>query len=105
VKAASTRSTKNVPMMASTPTPSGKLAATTLPNTNTKRMRVIGSTRPTARARSFSMVVPTWRKTSANPPTPTVTVSSSRVNAGVISSISSRTSLSLPLILASTNAC
>ena len=49
-------------------------AATRLPNTTTSRISVIGRAIISARPRSDSMVSPTWRNTSARPPTATVTV-------------------------------
>ena len=75
VTSASSRRTRNVPMIDSTPIPSGRPAATTLPKTITSRSRVIGMATDSARARSFSTVVPIWRKTSAWPPTRTSRVS------------------------------
>ena len=54
-----TNSTKNVPMIDSTPMATGRPAAITLPNTTMSSSSVIGMATPSALARSDSIVVPT----------------------------------------------
>ena len=77
VNDASTRRTRNVPITASAPMPRGSEAATTLPNTSTSRMRMMGRLIISARTRSCSIWVLTWRNTSAKPPTATLTTAPS----------------------------
>ena len=74
----STCSTRNVPTIDRTPMASGRVAATTLPKITTSSTSVIGRAIISARSRSSSMVVPTSRNTSADPPSSTATAPSSR---------------------------
>lgn len=82
-----------MPTTESTPTTIGRLAATTLPKISTSRSRVIGRAIISDRTRSSSMVVPTSRKTSAKPPTCTVTAARSSPSRGASSSMRSFSSL------------
>ena len=104
VTSASSRRTRNVPMIDSTPIPTGRPAATTLPKTITSRSRVIGMATDSALARSFSTVVPIWRKTSAWPPTRTSMASVWRVKAGERDSMRASTVSSSPAMWARTRA-
>ena len=58
------RSTTNVPTTERAPMASGSEADTTLPNTSSSRIRVIGRAMVSARTRSSSIVVPTSWNTS-----------------------------------------
>ena len=81
VTAVTSHSTKKAPSTASIPTPTGSRAATTPPNTMMSSTRVMGMATLSARARSLSMVSPTWLKISTEPPTSTVTGPRSPANA------------------------
>ena len=91
-------------MMASTPTASGRSAATTLPNTTTSSSRVIGNAIISARCRSDSTRSLTAWFTTAGPPAVIVRAPWSPSTASVISTARSLTVSSSPANRTSTRA-
>ena len=101
--------TKNVPSTVTAPTSRGRPAATNPPNTMIKSSKVMGRAIVSARVRSFSIVSPTCRNTSASPVTVTAIgvfepTDDGRLKRGDKSSMRRRMSSSDPVIRASTSA-